>query len=236
MKKVNFLSVIAACIMLITSCHKDPENHTLYLIYPNPAIQQDCWVYADQEQDSIIFETFDSYKTTSLADWITVTAGASYEVNYDYRNLYAFTTLVSFKPNTTGKTRLGSVKIDSYDYSSAAVFCQFGFMNIRRPEPMNTIVADSVSFDLYVNAVSTVDSICFNVSKPWTLAYAENADQTWAVVDKTSGAAGDNKVTISLTPNTDTKNARATVLELKCGEVINLINIRQAVGINTTED
>ena len=109
-------------------------------------------------------------------------------------------------------------------------------MNIRRPEPMNTIVADSVSFDLYVNAVSTVDSICFNVSKPWTLAYAENADQTWAVVDKTSGAAGDNKVTISLTPNTDTKNARATVLELKCGEVINLINIRQAVGINTTED
>lgn len=235
MKKVNFLSAIVAGFLLLVSCHKDPENHTLYVVYPNPAQPQGGWVYADQELDSIVFETFDSYNTTSLADWITVTAGASYEVDYDYRNLYAFTTLVSFKPNTTGKTRIGTVRIDSYDYSSAAVFYQLGFMDIRHPEPMTTVVEDSVSFDLYVNPVATEDSICFTVSKPWTLSYAENSDQTWTAFDKTEGAAGDGNVTITFTPNPNTYG-RTTVLALKCGEVTNLINIRQAAAITNVSE
>lgn len=236
MKKDYSLCAIAAALLLFSSCHKDPENHTLYVVYPNPALPYESWVYADQELDSIVFETFDSYNTTSLVDWITIKAGASYEVNYDYRNLYAFTTLLSFEPNTTGKTRMGSVRIDSYDYSSAAVFYQFGFMDIRRPEPLSTTVADSVSFDLYVPFVATEDSICFNVSKPWTLSYAENADQSWVVFDKAQGAAGDTKIILTLTPNTDTENGRTSVLALKCGEVTNLINIRQEAAIKTTEE
>lgn len=235
MKKVYFLCAIAAALLLFASCHKDPENHTLFVVYPNPSQPFDGCLYADEELDSIVFETFDSYNTFSMANWVTVTAGESYEVDYDYRNLYAFTTLVSFKPNTTGKTRRGAVRIDSYDYSSAAVFLQFGHMDIYHPTPIQTAVADSVSFDLYVNFLATEDSICFNVSKPWTLSYAENADQSWAVFDKAQGAAGVNKITLTLTPNTDTENSRNTVLALKCGEVTNLINIKQAVAITTEE-
>ena len=58
---------------------------------------------------------------------------------------------------------------------------------------------------------------------------------TWVKFDKAHGAAGDNKVTIDLTPNTNTENARTIVLALTCGEVINLINIRQAAAIPTEE-
>jgi hypothetical protein len=108
-------------------------------------------------------------------------------------------------------------------------------MNISRPRPSVTAVADSVSFDLYVNFVATDDSICFDVSKPWTLSYAENADQTWAAFDKAQGSAGKNKVVLTLTPNSDTENGRTTVLALKCGEVTNLINIRQEAAIDITE-
>lgn len=236
MKKVCYLCAIAAALLLFASCHKDPENHTLFVVYPNPSQPLDGWLYADEELDSIVFETFDSYKTFSMADWITVTAGESYDVDYDYRNLYAFTTLVSFKPNTTGKTRRGVVRIDSYDYSSAAVFLQLGYMDIYHPMPIQTAVADSVSFDLYVNFLATEDSISFNVSKPWTLSYAENADQSWAVFDKAQGVAGNNKITLTLTPNTDTEKGRVTVLALQCGEVINLINIKQEAAVKTTEE
>ena len=231
MKKAYFLSAIAASILLITSCHSDPENHLLNIVYPNPY----GIIFADQENDSVIFESFDSYNITSQDEWISVVAGSSYEVDYDYRNLYAFTSLLSFTPNTTGRTRVGSIRIDSYDYSTAALFYQYGFMNIVHPEPSETAVPDSASFDLYVPFIATEDSICFNVSKPWTLEFAENADNTWATLDKVQGAAGKSKVTVSITPNPDTDKSRVTVLALKCGQVTNLINIRQAAAIKTTE-
>jgi len=232
MKKVCFLSAIAASILLISSCHKDPENHLLNVVYPSPY----GIVYADQELDSIIFETFNSYNTESQVDWIEVVAGASHEVNYDYRNLYAFTSLVKFEPNTTGKTRVGAVRIDSYDYSTAAVFYQYGFLNISHPEPSVTAVPDSASFDLYVPFIASEDSICFNVSKPWTLTYAEGADQTWTTFDLVQGAAGKGKVTLTVTPNPDTANGRVTVLALKSGNVTNLINIRQGAAVKDTEE
>ena len=236
-KKVYSVCAFAAALLLFASCHKDPENHSLFVVYPNPAQPYDGLLFAEEEEDSIVFETFDSYKAVPMDEWITIEAGESYEVKYDYRNLYAFTTLVSFEPNTTGKSRRGTVRIDSYDYSSAAVFLQLGYMDITHPMPKaDTLLADSVTFDLNVNLTSTEDSICFNVTKPWTLTFAENADQTWAVIDKTSGAAGKNRVNLTVTPNEDTENGRTTVLALKCGEVTNLINIRQEPAIKTDEE
>ena len=232
MKKVYSLSAIAAALLILASCSKDPENHTLYLVHPdNP----NYYLFAVQETDSVVFETFDSYNMFSMEDWITVTAGESYDVKYDYRNLYAFTSLLSFEPNTTGKARKGYVLINSYEYSSAAFFTQLGYMNINHPSARATETLDSVSFDLNVSAVTTEDSICFNVSKSWTLDYAANADRTWATINKTQGEAGNTKVTISLTPNTDTENARTTVFALKCGEVTNYINVKQFPASTPTE-
>ena len=231
-KKFYSLSALAAALLIFASCNKDPENHTLYLVHPSST---NYYLFADQEEDSVVFETFDSYIIYSMSDWITVTAGDYYDVKYDYRNLYAFTSLLSFEPNTTGKTRTGFVQINSYDYSSAAFFTQLGFMNINHPTYKATETADSVSFDLNVSAVATEDSICFNVSKSWKLDYADNADRTWATVNKTQGVAGNSKVTITLTPNTDTENARTTVFALKCGEVTNYINVNQFPASTPTE-
>ena len=56
MKKVYSLSAIAAALLILASCSKDPENHTLYLVHPdNP----NYYLFAEQETDSVVFETFD---------------------------------------------------------------------------------------------------------------------------------------------------------------------------------
>ena len=92
-KKVYSLSALAAALLIFASCNKDPENHTLYMVHPSST---NYYLFADQEEDSVVFETFDSYIIYSMSDWITVTAGDYYDVKYDYRNLYAFTSLLSF--------------------------------------------------------------------------------------------------------------------------------------------
>ena len=223
--KFLLLYVCLACLSLFTSCNKESENHTIFIVHPS---QYDV-LFADQVDDSLIFETFDSYSLESLSDWITITDGDSYTVNYDHNKLYRFTSLLSLTQNTTGRTRVGAVKINSY-YTNAAIFTQYGFLNISHPFPMpcesSLHKTDSVSFELELDATATVDSICFNVSKPWNMECSVVEDN-WITLDKTQGNAGFTKITLNLTANTDTENSRNTELTLKCGEVTNIINIKQ---------
>lgn len=230
--KMNRLYLILASFVyfsFFSSCNKSEiDNHGLYVLYPST----NKILYADQVNDSLVFQTFDSYEVIPYkSDWITVTAGASYSVNYDPRKLYTFTTLLEFTQNTTGITRVGSVKIDSYEYSSAGVYFQLGFSDITHPAPKYSdptqVIPESASFEMDVDATSEEDSICFTVSQPWTLDFEENADRTWATIDKVAGQKGYNKVSVTFTPNTDMVNMRSTAFILKCGDVKNLIKITQ---------
>ena len=232
MNKFCLICASVACLSFFSSCKKsDPENHCLYVVYPDPY----KILYADQEEDSLIFETFDSYEALSnQPDWITITAGASYVVNYDPRNFYSFKTLLSFSPNTTSKTRVGAVQVNSYEFSSAAIYYQYGFLNINHPDPtlnysdaFGAYIPESATYELEIAADAESDSICFTVANTWTLEFSADADQTWLTLDKTSGEKNHNNVTIRLTQNSDEVNARTTSLLLKSGEVSNVINIKQ---------
>ena len=230
MNKLYLLCAFFACLSFLSSCGNESENHSLYVVYPNPYKV----LYADQVEDSLIFETFNSYEALSYQpEWITITAGASYSVNYDPRNLYSFTTLLAFTQNTTGKTRVGAVQVNSYEYSSAGIYYQLGCMNINNPAPtleytdFSYYIPESAAFQLQVAANSVSDSICFTVSMPWTLEFAPDADKTWVSVEKSAGEKGHNNIALVLSPYTDKVNARSTALVLKCGEVTNVINIKQ---------
>lgn len=226
MKKVCSFCSFVSVVLFFNSCLKDSGNHIIDVIYPDVCSE----LYADEQIDSLVFNTFDSYYLEPLTDWIEVTDGASYTVKYDNTRYYQFTSLLLLKQNTTGRTRTGEVKINSH-YPSVGLYRQFGYMNIKHPSlqtcESSEHLLDSVSFDLFVDATATEDSICFKVSDSWTLDFAENADRTWTTIGKSQGSAGDSKVTLSLTPNTDSGNARTTILFLKCGEVTNQINITQ---------
>ena len=241
MNKFCLVCACAASLSFFSSCSKsEPENHTLYVVYPvNYTV-----LYADQVEDSLIFETFDSYKAAPLnTDWITITAGDSHDVTYSPYNLYSFKALLAIAPNTTGKTRYGTVRVNSYDYSSGGIYYQFGFLNINHPSPsyqysdeFSKLIPESANFELELAADAETDSICFDVTNPWTLEFSEGADQTWLALDKASGEKNHNNVTIRLTPNTDKDNARSTSLVLKSGEITNVINVKQQAAKEEEND
>jgi hypothetical protein len=243
MNKFCLICASVACLSFFSSCNKNEnENHGMSIVYPENFYSVS---YADEVNDSLVFETFDSYVATPYeADWITITAGASYDVTYSPYNLYTFKSLLAFTPNTTGKTRYGRVLVKGYDGGTTAPFYfQLGFLNINNPVPtfqysdeLGDFIPESASFDLQVAADATTDSICFTVANPWTLTFSEGADQTWLTLDKTSGEKNHNNVTIRLTPNTDKDNARSTSLVLKSGEVTNTINVKQLAAKKEEND
>ena len=124
MNKFCLICASVACLSFFSSCNKsESENHCLWLIHP----QNYNVLYADQVEDSVVFQTFDSYEARPYnTDWLTITAGESYTVTYNPYNLYTFKALLAFSPNTTGKTRIGRVQIDSYNNTcrvSYSVIC-----------------------------------------------------------------------------------------------------------------
>ncbi|MBO7067264.1 MAG: BACON domain-containing protein [Bacteroidaceae bacterium] len=224
MNKLYLMCAALASLCFFSSCSNKSEYHGLNILYPS----QYKILYADEESDSLVFETYDNSELYPLANWIEIIEGSSYDVTYNNR-MYVLVSKLSFAPNTTGRTRRGAVQVNSYEYSSAAVYCQLGCLNISHPLPdINdpTQIPDTVSFDLTVDAAAVEDSICFSVSKAWTIDYAENADRSWATIDKTGGVAGDGSVLLTFEPNTDMQK-RTTSFVLKSGGVTNTINVIQ---------
>lgn len=239
MNRFYLICVSVACLSFFSSCNKsDSDNHCLDVVYPSPY----KLLYADQVEDSLIFKTFDSYEAISnQPDWITITAGNSHNISYDPTNQYYLKILLTFTPNLTGETRTGIVQINSYEYSTAGVYYQTGYLNINNPAPKleyansKYIIPASASFELQVAGESETDSICFTVSQSWTLNFAENADRSWATIENVSGQKGHNNVKLTFTPNTDTRNERTTTLILKSSGVSNLITVKQLAAINQEE-
>lgn len=230
MNKFSLICAIVTCLSVLSSCNKSEiENHELVIDYPYNYLS---FLFADQTEDSLVFRTFDSYVASPFkADWITITAGASYDVSYDPYNVYYFKSLLAFDQNTTGRTRYGYVQLDSYDKNVLAAYVQFGFLDINHPAPTYhpeiSAVPDSASFALQVAADALTDSICFTVSQPWTLRFDDGADQSWVTLGRTSGQPGHNNIALSLNRNTEGTEPRTTSLVLKSGQVENIIEIRQ---------
>lgn len=227
MKTFRFICISILAALLGQSCVSEPQNHHLSILYPNGKIY-----YADHEEDSVVFLTFDSWKVRSMqSDWLTITTNDSYNFNYSNDVFYRFSVLTKLKPNTTNHTRLGELMVTSYEYTTSALYPQVGFLNITRPahkvERMHDLlIPDSVSFTLTDSADVQFDSICFNVSGNWKLDFAEDADRSWLMLDATEGVAGKKCVVLNLQPNVATE-PRETRLVLTCKGVENEIVVRQ---------
>ena len=190
--------------------------------------------YADETTDSLRFYTFDSWTATSQNDWITIESDSHIDINYDFTRRYFCKVFVSFTPNTTGKTRVGTVLVKSYDYSSAFPFVQLGLLNVSHP--IYTIdswideqagIPEVAHYELIDSANWTSDSICFTVQNSWDLKFVGETTPDWLTLDKTTDLKGKNKVYLTLTENTDTENGREATLRLTSGKVSNDIIVRQ---------
>ena len=228
MHKKKTLLLACSLLFLIASCANDPERHEL------TPVEKSFILYADQKTDSLFFYTFDSWSITSQADWITVESDPNVNIKYDYMKRYFCRIIVSFKPNTTGKTRYSTVLVKSYDYSCAFPFVQLGLLHISHPAytidsylDKQSSIPEVAHYELIDSANWTSDSICFTVENNWDLVFASETEPDWLTLDKRTDLPGKHKVNLTLTENTDTENGREATLRLTSGEVSNLITVRQ---------
>ena len=214
--------VKAECQVTVTT-----ETHELSPV-GNSAI-----LYADHTVDSLQFYTFDSWTVTPKDNWISVDGDSHMNIIYNYAYRYLCKIFLKIQPNTTGKTRCGTVLVQSYNYSYSAPFVQLGILKITHPAYTVDTYLDEQSgipevahFELVDSAHWTRDSICFTVQNNWDLVF-DREQPEWVTLDKTTDLRGKYKVNLTLDPNSDTENGRQAKLKLISGEVTNEIVVRQ---------
>lgn len=238
MKKNTTISLAFGCILaLFASCSSDAEVHQL------SPFSASTVHFADQLVDSLQFLTTDSWTAQSQNDWISTKGVTSGTVANSYGTRYFVTVPIEMKPNATGRTRTGSVVVNSHEFSFNMPFVQLGILEITHPAftaekwlDVSRGIPAEASFVLTDSAHWTVDSLCFNVHGNWDLEFAEQPNPDWIAVDKSTDLPGRYKVNLSLTPNTDTGNGREAKLRLTTdvsgGERIsNTITMRQLPAV-----
>lgn len=228
MYKIKIMLFACGVASFLASCVNEPEAHQL------TPLEQPFVLYADQTEDSLRFYTYDSWTVTPLVDWISIDGPSHSEINYNYMKRYLCRLIVSLKPNTTGKTRKGSVLVQSYDYCYSAPFVQLGVLNVSHPRytvdsylDVQSLIPDVAHYVLTDSAYWTSDSICFTVQNSWELAFVGEAAPDWVSLDRVVGSSGKSKVNLTLAKNTDTENGREATLRLTSGGVSNTITVRQ---------
>ena len=226
----KYRKLLLACSLLpmLAACNSAPEYHELTPVV-EPAI-----LFADQKLDSIRFFTYDNWSATPQQDWLGI-AGPSRQdnVQYDYRRSILYRVLVSAQPNTTGKTRIGTVLVHSYEYDSLFPIMQLGILNVSHPQyKADSWIDDSqfypevAHFELTDSAYRTADSICFTVENNWELTFADATPPDWLTLDLQTGMPRRHyQVNLTLTPNSGEE--RKATLRLTSGEVTNEIVVRQ---------
>ena len=227
MNKLKTLLLACSLLPIFASCISDPERHEL------SPVGSSIILYADHTVDSLQFYTFDSWTVTPKDSWITVDGDSHMDLDYNYSIGYLCKVFLKIQPNTTGKTRCGTVLVQSYKYSYSSPFVQLGILKITHPAYTADTWLDEQSgipevahFELVDSAHWTRDSICFNVQKDWKLEF-EGRQPEWITLGDTTFQNGEYKVSLTLDPNTDTESDRQAKLKLISGEVTNEIVVRQ---------
>lgn len=228
MKNKRILFSVCGMLSFLASCTSEPENHQL------TPVETPFILYADQTIDTLCFYTYDSWTVTSQSDWINVEEPSHADVKYNYASLYLYRVFVSINPNTTGRTRSGSVLVQSYEYSYSSPFVQLGLLNVSHPSwtpdswlDESSRIPEVAHYTLTDSAHWTSDSICFTVENNWDLTFVGETAPDWLSLGETTSRPGKRTVNLTLTENTDTENGREATLRLTSGEVYNDILVRQ---------
>ena len=227
MWKIKPFLLVCSLLLFFVSCDNEPEKHEL------TPVEQPIILYADQTVDSLLFYTYDSWTVTPQVDWIRIDGNSHVDLKYDYRASYLCRVFVSVKPNATGRTRTGTVLVQSYEYSYSSPLVQLGMFNISHPAftgnpwlDERSNIPDVARFELVDSALWTSDSICFTVEDNWDLVFAGETAPDWLSLDRKTGLRGKYKVNLTLTPNVGEKK-REAVLLLISGGIVNEIVVCQ---------
>ena len=236
MKIRTYISIFAF-LAIVASCSKGFESHQL------SPYTSSRFLYSDEMHDTIRFITFDSWKVDALDKWIAVDGQNSMNIVYNEMKQYDIRVPLNVEPNSGTRTRIGYVKVNSYEYEFTSPVIQLGILDIRHPQPMvysyldrRTGIPDSISVRLRDDkGKATTNYSEFNVKNQWQLTVVDGNDPTWLTLEKTEGPTGLNKVNLSMTDN-DKTDERSALLRLVSGKAHTDIIITQApVPVNEDE-
>ena len=199
MKKFLFLLPLAALVLMM-GCSKNSDYHMSRFLRPSDGA---LYVYADQDLDSVSFETTESYTLSSNVSWFKVPEEYS-SLKNPYTNAiilcYAW---LQFEPNTTGEMRYGLLHLGAGDYSVDATIIQLPFLCVTNPLRQGYVLSP-----LVIDANTSSATLAFTVFSNWTLS----TDSDWLTFEATSGAAGDRRVLVTTGLNTTDEDRSAKVL------------------------
>lgn len=221
--------------MLFVACDSTYEYHATSFYPSNESII----TYADQDRDTILVISYDSWTLTNTCDWLTVKVADSQvdDISIKVASGYYDVTRLDFypEPNTTSSTRSTVIRVVS-SYSDTGTlgvyFYQYPFLHITNPSPLAGSDGNA-TFTLYVegDAVSSSDEVDTSIS---FYVYDENAtlssSDSWVTPEQTSGFTTGVELTIPLTIEANTTGAQRTAtLTLTSSGITNTITIVQAI-------
>lgn len=210
MKKFGSALLMGLSVLFLGSCVKDSYRHGAELVHP--AAGYYSILYADQTEDSVVFNSFDSYTVSTDASWIKVdSAMAAMKVENSYWYWYEFHVPLTMTPNTTGISREGIVNVKSFgddDWNTTlqASYLQLPCHNVLRPAPdygEYTTYPKTATFELKDSAFVVLDSLKFHAYDDWTLS---QQSEDFVHFNVTSGTKGMQVIKLTLDENTASKD------------------------------
>lgn len=237
MKKKSIMSLLVA-MLLLASCNKEDFHHSVAVTYPSTS--QMAFVYADQLEDSIEFQTTDQFTLSSNESWIIIPAESqTKEINYADRNVWILSLPIQFQANTTGKPRTGSVSLHTYggndwDQTVSAYYYQVPWPNITCPAPaysyQERIAVSAVFEATEPDVLQEPDTLMFTAYGDWTLT-----DGTFVHPAVNMGTKGEQKVVLNIDPNMGTEE-RTDVIKLTSNGVTTEITYKQEIKKEEEEE
>jgi hypothetical protein len=180
MKKIH-LFLLAFAGITFSSCLEDKnELHFFAMPVPNGP---EAKLYADQERDSMVIVSTDSWVLTpQKGDWMDFS-----QTSLDIKPGYQATTVIdlAFPANDTGENRSVEAWVKADGRSYMKKFTQVSYMNIQRPDMTLTPGEEAPEypeFELTDSSYVTKDSIIF-ISYAKKIEIASNAE--WLVPERT---------------------------------------------------
>lgn len=211
--KKTFWLLLAVLSIITASCSKDSYYHNMAIIYPSGG----KILYADQDLDSVVLYTTDSYQASSSVAWLSIptdrTAG---KIENYYRYVWQVSIPVQLEANTTEKTRTALVAVhtfgsDDWKQTGTVTFYQLPWVDVYSPVPSYSYVEGiptAASFLATDSATQVSDTLKFYVYDKWTLS-----DGSFVHPTAIMGEKGDNVIALMLDSNT-TKGERHDTLTL----------------------
>ncbi len=237
MKKL-FFAVIAALGLLLHSCNKESYYHSQALLYPTG--YQVAVVFADQTYDSLYFYTTDRTQISVYdAPWMSIPDSMkTLNIQNQYRVLCFVNCPVTFEPNTTGKPRMGHIRVhttgaDDWDNTTTASYYQLSWLDISRPAPAysyNDNLITGAAFKTKVGAEQTADTLEFWTAGRWTLS-----DGLYVHPEVSSGGEGMHKIPVRIDVNA-TEAERIDTVTLTSNGVSSHVQFTQEIKKEETEE